>query len=105
MINRYQNILTIKSDPVDPRSKSIYVNAIYPDIPLSDNDIYVITVLGDRMDIMSNNIYGDPGYWWVIASANSLSCDSVFPPIGVQLRLPSDIRSIVNNYNQINTVR
>ena len=54
MINRYQNILTIKSDPVDPRSKSIYVNAIYPDIPLSDNDIYVITKIIIIISIMSS---------------------------------------------------
>ena len=105
MTNRYQSTLTIKSDPVNPRSKSIYVNSIYPDIPVTDSDTYVITVLGDRMDVMANNFYGDAGYWWVIASANSLPCDSLFPPIGMQLRLPADIRSIVNTYKQVNTIR
>jgi hypothetical protein len=81
------------------------VNAIYPDIPLSDNDSYVITTLGDRLDLMALDFYGDTGYWWVIASANSLPGDSLFPPVGMQLRLPVNLPSILTDYNQINIVR
>lgn len=102
MINRYQNISTTKNKIKAP---TFYVNAIYPDIPVSDGDTYVITVLGDRMDLMAQDFYGDIGYWWVIASANSLSCDSLFPPIGMQLRLPQDLLGIVSKYNQVNRVR
>ena len=102
MINRYQNISTTKNIPTAP---PFYVNAIYPDIPLSNNDSYVITTLGDRLDLMALDFYGDTGYWWVIASANSLPGDSLFPPIGMQLRLPVDLQSIVSNYNQVNRVR
>jgi hypothetical protein len=81
------------------------VNAIYPDIPLSNNDSYVITTLGDRLDLMALDFYGDTGYWWVIASANSLPGDSLFPPVGMQLRLPVNLSEIVNNYKSINIVR
>jgi hypothetical protein len=35
--------------------------------------------------------------WWVIASANALPGDSIYPPIGIQLRIPIDIQSIINN--------
>jgi hypothetical protein len=102
MINRYQSISTTKNSLTAP---SFYVNAIYPDIPLSDNDSYVITTLGDRLDLMALDFYGDTGYWWVIASANSLPGDSLFPPVGMQLRLPVNLPSILTDYNQINIVR
>lgn len=102
MINRYQNIPTTTNGPRLPK---FYVNAIYPDIPLSDNDSYVISTLGDRLDLMAQDFYGDTGYWWVIASANSLPGDSLFPPPGMQLRLPANLQSIISDYNQINIVR
>jgi len=81
------------------------VNAVYPDIPLSDSDSYLISTRGDRMDIMAQKFYGDVDLWWIIASANSLTGDSLFPPIGMQLRIPANIQSIINDYNQINTIR
>ncbi len=84
---------------------SIYVNAIYPDIPVTDEDSYVITVLGDRLDLMALNVYGDTGYWVFIASANSLPGDSLYPPPGMQLRLPANMQAIVNQYNSVNKVR
>lgn len=102
MTNRYQNIQTTKNSE---RGIPFYVNAIYPDIPLSNNDSYVITTLGDRLDLMALDFYGDTGYWWIIASANALPGDSLFPPIGMQLRLPVDLQSILNNYKSVNTVR
>lgn len=105
MTNRYQNTNVVLSDPNNPRSIPLYANSIYPEIPLSDSDSYVITVLGDRLDILAQNFYGDAGYWWVIASANALPGDSLFPPAGIQLRLPADLQSIIGEYNSINTVR
>jgi len=102
MTNRYLNIKTTRNNPRDPQ---FYVNAVYPDIDQTDNDSYVITTLGDRLDLMALNFYGDTGYWWVIASANSLPGDSLFPPVGMQLRFPADLQSILSSYNQVNTVR
>ena len=105
MINRYKNTATILTDPSNPRSIPVYVNSIYPDIPLSDNDSYVITVLGDRLDVLANQFYGDPGYWWILVSANSLPGDSLFPPPGMQMRIPSDLQGILADYQSINRVR
>jgi hypothetical protein len=102
MTNRYQNIQTTKNSE---RGIPFYVNAIYPDIPLSNNDSYVITTLGDRLDLMALDFYGDTGYWWIIASANALPGDSLFPPIGMQLRLPEDLSTILTNYKSVNTIR
>jgi hypothetical protein len=102
MINRYQNIQATRNSL---RGLQFYVNAIYPDIPITNNDSYVITTLGDRLDLMALDFYGDTGYWVFIASANALPGDSLFPPVGMQLRLPADLSAILNEYKSVNTVR
>ena len=96
---------TTKSNNIDTLGTRYYINNIYPDIPVSDTDYYVITVLGDRLDIIAQNIYGDSSLWWILASANNLPGDSLVPPIGEQLRIPSDIQSVINNYDSINNIR
>ena len=42
----------------------------YPNIPLSTSDMYVNTVVGDRLDLMADQFYNDPRLWWLIAQAN-----------------------------------
>lgn len=98
---RYQNIQIVKSDT----GTRYYSNNIYPEIPLSNNDNYVITVLGDRLDLMAFDFYGDTSLWWIIASANALPGDSLYLTPGMQLRIPVDIAAIVNEYKQVNTLR
>jgi hypothetical protein len=102
MYNRYQNITIEKASAT---GSMMYVNSIYPDIPVSDNDNYIVTTLGDRLDILSQTYYGDADFWWIIASANALPGDSLFPIPGTQLRLPKNILPIINSYKQINAVR
>lgn len=102
MINRYQNIQTTQYEGT---GSVYYVNNIYPDVPYSENDNYVITTLGDRFDILANNFYGDSTLWWIIPASNALPGDSLYPPIGIQLRIPSDVRSILNSYKNVNSVR
>jgi len=99
---RYQNIAQVKVNNV---GNQYYINNIYPDIPVSETDLYMITVLGDRLDLMANDIYGDSDLWWIIASANNLPGDSLVPPIGGQIRVPVDIQPIINKYNSVNLIR
>jgi hypothetical protein len=93
------------SKNVETYGTQYYVNNIYPDIPISETDYYVITVLGDRLDLLAQDIYGDSSLWWILASANNLPGDSLVPPIGQQLRIPSDIQSVINNYDSVNKIR
>ena len=58
----------------------------YLDIPLNNNDIYVMTQWGDRFDLLSNTHYGTPQYWWYIASVNNLKSNNI--EAGTQLRVP-----------------
>lgn len=101
MSYRYQNIPIVKKQ----NNTQYFTNNIYPDIPLSNDDNYVITTLGDRLDLLAYDFYGDVDLWWIIASANSLPGDSLFPEVGIQLRIPVNIQEILNSYRSINTVR
>jgi hypothetical protein len=99
---RYQNINSIKNSQ---QGSEYFVNNIYPDIAYTENDSYVITVLGDRLDLLAFDFYGDSSYWWVIASANSLSGDSLYLEPGSQIRIPVDLSGILNQYRYINNIR
>jgi hypothetical protein len=99
MINRYQNISIIKNST----GTRYYKDNKYPRIPLSVNDIYVITTIGDRFDLLALQYYGDSSLWWVISIANeTLPQNSLYIPVGSQLRIPIDVSSILTNYRSLN---
>ena len=72
----------------------------YPEIPLSSDDIYVITNFGDRLDLMANQFYGDSTLYWILATANpdEVNFGSLFLTEGTQLRIPTDINEILRSY-------
>ena len=76
----------------------------YPEIPLSSDDIYVITNFGDRLDLMANQFYGDSTLYWIIASANPNQIDfgSIFIKEGNQLRIPTGLNEILRSYKFLN---
>ena len=75
----------------------------YPEIPLSIDDIYVVTVDGDRFDLLANRYYGDVSLYWIISAANSnLPQNSLFPPPGTQIRIPTDVSAILAAYDKLN---
>jgi len=85
------------------KGKRYFATNRYPNIPLSSNDIYVITTIGDRYDTLANQYYKNSTYWWIISIANNtLKQDSLTPPIGVQIRIPNNISSILSQYESIN---
>lgn len=99
---RYENVQITK----DNNDKNqLYETNVYPDVQVSENDNYVITALGDRLDLLALDFYGDMSYWWVIAIANELPGDSLYPPVGVQLRIPSSAIAANNSYKRENTTR
>ena len=60
--------------------------------------------LKDRLDLLAEQFYKVISLWWVIAIANPgiIKRDSFFVPIGVQLRIPSDTQSVIDDFNRIN---
>jgi len=98
-MNRYQNIPIIKNST----GTRYYRDNKYPRIPLSVNDIYVITTIGDRFDLLAQQYYGDSSLWWIISIANeTLPQNSLYIPVGSQLRIPPDVSNILTNYNLLN---
>ena len=100
-MNRYQGIPITK----ETSGKRAYVTSRYPEVPLSENDIYVITDFGDRLDILALDFYNDDSLWWIIVSANNLPGDTIYAPIGAQLRIPSNLQGVINNYRTANVNR
>jgi phage tail protein X len=98
-MNRYQGIPIIKSET----GKQMYATSRYPEIPLSENDIYVYTTQGDRYDVLALNYYGDSSLWWIIATANpNIGLSTLVIPEGVQIRIPNNISAVINDFRLIN---
>lgn len=98
-MNRYKTIPTKRSN----NGTRYYNTTKYPVPPLDFNDIYVITQEGDRFDNLALQYYSDPTLWWAISTSNpNLPQNSYFPPVGVQLRIPSNIAGVVSNFERIN---
>lgn len=98
-MGRYSKIQKRKNS----QGKTFYRTVKYPEVTLSDNDLYVITEEGDRYDLLAQQYYGDTRLWWAISSANyGSSQNSYYPPIGVQLRIPANIQGLVINYEKTN---
>jgi nucleoid-associated protein YgaU len=101
-MNRYYNSPILKTEDDRPYYKSKF----YPNIPLSENDVYVITTTGDRLDSLANSYYNDPTLWWVIAAANNNATKGALYPVpGTQLRIPTDLNSVLKLINQFNKAR
>lgn len=101
MANRYRDIpRSTTSDGIE------YVNnPIYPEIPLSEQDYYVISTGGDRYDTLAEQFYSDYSLWWIIAMANNSERASLIVKPGMQLRIPADKDGILHLYRQVNKTR
>ena len=87
------------------KNRGRFLNPLkYPSIPLSINDLYIITVVGDRLDLMADQFYNDPRLWWLIAQANpdKLRRDSYSVSVGLEIRIPIRINNILNSFKKLN---
>lgn len=85
-MSRYKNT-QLKTDEYGKKSLR---TTEYNSIPERDIDIYVITQLGDRLDSLAHQFYGNSHLWWYIAKANGLSDLRVKQ--GLSLRIPGDTK-------------
>ena len=86
------------------RGKRYYINTVLPDVPLSSDDIYIITQDGDRLDNLSYAFYNDTQFWWVILAANpnKLRKDSYHVALGEQIRIPSNPGQYIDSFINFN---
>ena len=52
-----------------------------------NSDILLIATHGDKCDMISQQYYETPDFWWFIASVNSLTSNNI--EAGTQLRIPA----------------
>jgi len=99
---RYNNKDILKTS----QGVSYYRGKFYPNIPLSENDIYVVTTVEDRLDSLAYTYYNNPELWWIIAVANNnITKGLLIPQPGTQLRIPADINSILNQIEILNSAK
>ena len=98
MSNRYTYTKQLKD--IDTK-KNYLESTIYPVIKPNDNDLYIISEQGDRLDLLAYKYYNDVSMWWIIATANNIHDAKFSFPDGTILRIPTQYIEIVNNQTNI----
>ena len=80
-MSRYDNISRINNKNVTSIGTSYL-----PKHEDKNSDILLIATEGDRCDLISQQYYGTPEFWWYIASVNNLKSNNI--EAGTQLRVP-----------------
>ena len=85
-------------------NKSYYLNLKYPEIPLSINDTYIITTVGDRLDTLADKFLGNVNLWWIITTANPdvIRRDSFNLKPGMEIRIPDNVQCILEAFEKLN---
>ena len=94
MASRYENNEIKNTND----GRRVYRSKIYPNIPLRDDDIYVASETGDRLDTLAYQYYDDSNLWWIIASANNIHNAPFGLKDGTMLRIPQNYIQIVNSF-------
>jgi len=101
MPNRYQY-----STSNTPRwdGKQVYKSTTYPVLTPQDSDIVIISNDTTKLDDLAYKYYSDVSLWWIIALANSgLGTGKLSIPSGRQIRIPTNISSILNQMKLLNS--
>jgi len=102
-MNRYNDPIILKTEYTN---RPYFKGKFYPNIPLSESDVYVITTVGDRLDTLAFSYYRDSTLWWIISAANNnITKGALYPEPGTQLRIPTDLNYVLNLYEQFNKAR
>jgi len=102
-MNRYEDGIILQTEFTN---RPYYKGRYYPNIPLSESDVYVITNVGDRLDNLAYSYYNDATLWWIISVANNnITNGALFPEPGTQLRIPTNVSNIIELYNRFNQAR
>lgn len=96
MQSRYLNNKIKKT--IDGRQ--VYRSKIYPNIPPSDQDTFVATETGDRLDTLAYQFYGDSRFWWIIATSNNIHDANIGFEEGTILRIPANYIDIAGVFTQ-----
>ena len=103
-MSRYKRSKILRNKNINNGSR-YFSGTKYPEIPLCPNDIYVITTEGDSLDVLAQQFYKDKSKWWLLSIANvGLAQNSLYIPVGTQLRIPTNVQSIMSSYVALNSL-
>ena len=106
-MNRYSNIQKLRNtnEFVGTLGTQYYGTVTYPEIPQNESDIWVETEFGDRLDSLAYQFYSDVTLYWIIsiANPNKVNMGSLYLTPGDQIRIPTNVVSIVDSYNNLNS--
>lgn len=100
-MNRYNSI----PNQVTEEGVRYKSNPIYPRVPVSADDFYIVSNVGDRYDTLALRFYGNSKLWWIIASANNMTKASLVLEPGVQIRIPASKEQAIQLFNEANIDR
>ena len=100
-MRRYKDIETYKTK----EGIRYITNPIYPTIPETEDDIYIIASVSDRYGKLASQYYNDSTLWWIIASSNNHQRASLNPTPGAQIRIPASKELALRLYDDINSSR
>jgi len=103
-MERYDIAKELKSDT----GKRYNSTTLPPTVQKEATDIYIITVIGDRLDLIAYDYYGDATKWWTIAAANPNAFKyngSLAVEPGLQLRVPISAATTETQYATQNANR
>lgn len=100
--NNFQYTPSVKLNT--EKRKRFYKTLLYPTIERKDDDIYVMTVIGDRLDLLAWKYYSNAQLWWLLTVANpDLPKDTVFLEPGTQVRIPRQYTDILLAIQTLNS--
>lgn len=79
--------------------RKVFRSKLNPNVPLRDDDIYVVTQTGDRLDTIAAKYYNDSSRWWILAAANKIHGADLGCKDGTVLRIPQNYIEIENKFN------
>ena len=85
----------------DKTGKRYYGTILYPTIPKTSSDIYIMARKGDRLDLLANSYYDDSTLWWVIAQANHLGKGTLSISEPQRIRIPTELESILKSFEDL----
>ena len=99
-MSRYATTPVIK----DNKGRQRRSTTIFPTIPATANDTYIVTTSPERLDKLAYTFYEETTLWWVIASANGLGKGTFIVPANTTLRIPEK-QDVIDILIQANATR
>ncbi len=101
-MDNYSNSKILKTS----EGRRYYSTLFYPELMDGDDNYYVITENGDRLDKMAYQFYNDVSLWRIIAANNPhIRKDRLALDAGIQLKIPIDATRYIDELRFLNNKR